>query len=285
MRSKDAETHIIPTDTLYMTIDKEAVKKSGMMMASDTIPDKMVISLKGKRALYKSDLMMLELIAQSNWVRPIYVATTVGAENYMNLGDNFIQEGLANRISPFTTNKSGAKNFDTEKVYNNVMKRFKFGGLSKPGLYLDETVMRMCYTHRKLMATLAMHLVLEGKTAKAKQVLAYADKMIPEYNVPVNFMSGGLDYAEAYALVGNKAKAKYMLNAVTKKAKQYIDWYLKLDTNRFLMSQQEIMLQFYVLNKASESAALFDPGMAKALQRSLSNYMRIYEAKGGQPLQ
>ena len=51
------------------------------------------------------------------------------------------------------------------------------------------------------------------------------------------------------------------------------------------MSQQEIMLQFYVLNKASESAALFDPGMAKALQRSLSNYMRIYEAKGGQPLQ
>ncbi len=285
VRSKDAETHIIPTDTLYMTIDKEAVKKSGMMMASDTIPDKMVISLKGKRALYKSDLMMLELIAQSNWVRPIYVATTVGAENYMNLGDNFIQEGLANRISPFTTNKSGAKNFDTEKVYNNVMKRFKFGGLSKPGLYLDETVMRMCYTHRKLMATLAMHLVLEGKTAKAKQVLAYADKMIPEYNVPVNFMSGGLDYAEAYALVGNKAKAKYMLNAVTKKAKQYIDWYLKLDTNRFLMSQQEIMLQFYVLNKASESAALFDPGMAKALQRSLSNYMRIYEAKGGQPLQ
>ena len=285
VRSKDAETHIIPTDTLYMTIDKEAVKKSGMMMASDTIPDKMVISLKGKRALYKSDLMMLELIAQSNWVRPIYVATTVGAENYMNLGDNFIQEGLANRISPFTTNKSGAKNFDTEKVYNNVMKRFKFGGLSKPGLYLDETVMRMCYTHRKLMATLAMYLVLEGKTAKAKQVLAYADKMIPEYNVPVNFMSGGLDYAEAYALVGNKAKAKYMLNAVTKKAKQYIDWYLKLDTNRFLMSQQEIMLQFYVLNKASESAALFDPGMAKALQRSLSNYMRIYEAKGGQPLQ
>ena len=285
VRSKDAETHIIPTDTLYMTIDKEAVKKSGMMMASDTIPDKMVISLKGKRALYKSDLMMLELIAQSNWVRPIYVATTVGAENYMNLGDNFIQEGLANRISPFTTNKSGAKNFDTEKVYNNVMKRFKFGGLSKPGLYLYETVMRMCYTHRKLMATLAMYLVLEGKTAKAKQVLAYADKMIPEYNVPVNFMSGGLDYAEAYALVGNKAKAKYMLNAVTKKAKQYIDWYLKLDTNRFLMSQQEIMLQFYVLNKASESAALFDPGMAKALQRSLSNYMRIYEATGGQPLQ
>ena len=50
VRTKNKEMHVIPTDTLYLTIDKEAVKKSGMMMASDTIPDRMVISLAGKRA-------------------------------------------------------------------------------------------------------------------------------------------------------------------------------------------------------------------------------------------
>lgn len=285
VRSKDDDSHVIPTDTVYVTIDKNAVKKSGMLMASDTIPDRMVISLKGKNALYKSDLMMLELIAQSNWTRPIYVATTVGQENYMNLGDNFIQEGLANRISPFTTNKPGAKNFDTEKVYNNVMNRFKFGGLDKPGLYLDETVMKMCYTHRKLMATLALHLIVEGKTAKAAKVLAYADKMIPEYNVPVNFMSGGLDYAEAYALVGNKQKALHMLNAVVKNAKQYAEWYLQLNGSNFMMSQQDAMLQFYILNKASESAEVVDKKISGEIQKSLQNYMRIYQAKGGQPMQ
>ena len=64
------------------------------MMASDSIPDKMVISLAGKSALYKNDLMMLEMLAQCNWTRPLYVALTVGEENYMNLGDNFVQEGL-----------------------------------------------------------------------------------------------------------------------------------------------------------------------------------------------
>ena len=90
--AKDENMHVIPTDTVYVTIDKEAVKKSGMMMATDSIPDKMVISLKGKNALYKNDLMMLEIIAQSNWTRPIYVAMTVGSENYMNLGDNFVKE-------------------------------------------------------------------------------------------------------------------------------------------------------------------------------------------------
>ena len=286
VRSKDAETHFIPTDTLYVTIDKNAVCKSGMMMASDTIPDRMVISLKGKNALYKSDLMMLELIAQSNWTRPIYVALTVGQENYMNLGDNFIKEGLANRISPFTTNAPGAKNFDTEKTYNNVMNRFKFGGLDKPGLYIDETVMRMCYTHRKLMSELALHLIMEGKIQKAVKVLAYADKVLPAYNVPVNYMSGGLDYAQAYALVGNKAKAEQMLNAVVKNAKQYAEWYLSLERSRFLMSQQDCMLQLYILNKAYETAEIVDKLTGKKLAASIEKSLRIYSdqyaAKGGQ---
>ncbi|WP_337950513.1 DUF2723 domain-containing protein [Prevotella sp.] len=286
VRSKDAETHFIPTDTLYVTIDKNAVRKSGMMMASDTIPDRMVISLKGKNALYKSDLMMLELIAQSNWTRPIYVALTVGQENYMNLGDNFIKEGLANRISPFTTNAPGAKNFDTEKTYNNVMNRFKFGGLDKLGLYIDETVMRMCYTHRKLMSELALHLIMEGKVQKAVKVLAYADKVLPAYNIPVNYMSGGLDYAQAYALVGNKAKAEQMLNAVVKNAKQYAEWYLSLERSRFLMSQQDCMLQLYVLNKAYETAEIVDKLTGKKLAASIEKSLRIYSnqyaAKGGQ---
>ena len=286
VRSKDAETHFIPTDTLYVTIDKNAVRKSGMMMASDTIPDRMVISLKGKNALYKSDLMMLELIAQSNWTRPIYVALTVGQENYMNLGDNFIKEGLANRISPFTTNAPGAKNFDTEKTYNNVMNRFKFGGLDKPGLYIDETVMRMCYTHRKLMSELALHLIMEGKVQKAVKVLAYADKVLPAYNIPVNYMSGGLDYAQAYALVGNKAKAEQMLNAVVKNAKQYAEWYLSLERSRFLMSQQDCMLQLYILNKAYETAEIVDKLTGKKLAASIEKSLRIYSdqyaAKGGQ---
>ena len=167
IRSKNDDMHVIPTDTLYITVDKEAVKKSGMLMACDSIPDRMVISLAGKKALYKNDMMMLEMIANCNWTRPVYVATTVGQDNYMNLGDNFVQEGLANRITPFTTNVPGAKNFDSEKVYNNMMKRFKYGNVAQKGIYLDETVMRMCYNHKRLFAQLALNLLMENKRDKA----------------------------------------------------------------------------------------------------------------------
>ena len=197
VRSKNPDMHFIPTDTLYVTIDKEAVKKSGMMMASDSIPDKMVISLAGKSALYKGDLMMLEMLAQCNWTRPLYVALTVGEENYMNLGDNFVQEGLVNRITPFTTNKPGAKNFDTEKAYHNIMTRFKFGNLKQKGLYIDETTMRMCYTHRRLLAQTALQLIAEGKKQKAINILKKADTEIPAYNVTLDYMSGGLDMLAA----------------------------------------------------------------------------------------
>ena len=284
VREGKDDMHVIPTDTLYLTIDKEAVRKSGMMMASDSIPDQMVISLKGKNALYKGDLMMLEMISQCNWTRPVYVAITVGNENYMNLGDNFIQEGLANRITPFTTNAPGMKNFDTERVYTNLMTRFKFGGLDKKGIYLDETVMRMCYTHRRLFAQLALNLIQEGKKDKAAKALAYAEKVMPEYNVPMNYLSGGLDIAKAYALLGNKAKAKQAISSVFKNAHQYMVWYNSLSGSRFMQSQQDCMMHLYVMNSCIDIAHMVDNKWAASLMKQFNADAATYQSKGGRLL-
>ncbi len=285
VRTKNSDMHVIPTDTLYLTIDKEAVKKSGMMMACDTIPDRMVISLAGKRALYKNDLMMLEMLAQCNWTRPLYVATTVGGDNYMNLGDNFVQEGLAYRITPFTTNKPGAKNFDTEKTYNNVMNRFKFGGLDKKGLYIDETIMRMCYTHRNLFAQLALALIREGKNDKALKVLRKAEKSIPEYNVPNSFVSGSADLARAYALIGCKADAARILRQVWNNAKQYADYYVSQEGSRFDMCQTDVMRQLYYMQGISDIAQLVDTKMANEWLTAANAIYAVYQAKGGQPFE
>ncbi|WP_295367297.1 DUF2723 domain-containing protein [uncultured Prevotella sp.] len=285
VRTKNSDMHVIPTDTLYLTIDKEAVKKSGMMMACDTIPDRMVISLAGKRALYKNDLMMLEMLAQCNWTRPLYVAATVGSDNYMNLGDNFVQEGLAYRITPFTTNKPGAKNFDTEKTYNNVMNRFKFGGLDKKGLYIDETIMRMCYTHRNLFAQLALALIQEGKNDKALKVLRKAEKSIPEYNVPNTFVSGSADLARAYAIIGCKADAARILRQVWNNAKQYADYYVSQEGSRFDMCQTDVMRQLYYMQGISDIAQLVDTKMANEWLKAANAIYAVYQAKGGQPFE
>ncbi len=282
VRSKDANMHFIPTDTVYVTIDKEAVKKSGMLKASDSIPDRMVISLAGKNALYKGDLMMLEMIAQCNWTRPVYVAITVGENNYMNLGNNFVQEGLANRITPFTTNVEGAKNFDTERTYHNIMKRFKFGNLKQKGLYIDETTMRMCYTHRRLMAQLALQLIAENKNQKALKVLEKASVEIPSYNVPNNYMSGSLDIAKSYAFLGQKAKAKVLVEQVFKNASQYMRWYLSQDNNDFMLSQRECMTQLMIMQQTAEVATMVDKVLGNKLNNQINSFYNQYRSRGGQ---
>ena len=285
VRSKNADMHVIPTDTLYLDIDKEAVKRSGMMMASDTIPDRMVISLKGKSALYKGELMMLEIVSQANWTRPVYVATTVGSDNYLNLGDNFVREGLANRITPFTTNAPGAKNFDTEKTYNNVMNRYKWGGLEQKGLYIDETVMRMCYTHRHLMADLALQLIAEGKTDKALNVLRKSEKVLPSYNVPNTYLSGAADLAKAYALLGKKNDAQRIIDQVWKDSKQYAQWYIGLEGNLFTMSQNDVLKYIYIMQATADVEGLISSTKAEKMLSDINAIYVYYQKKGGQPFE
>jgi hypothetical protein len=145
VRNPKLGQQMIPTDSIVLKLDKEAIRRSGMMIPDSLhgeIPEYMSISLKGKRALYKHELMMLEMLANTNWERPIYMAITVGTENHLNLGDNFMQEGLAYRITPFNTTKLNAR-LDSEKMYDNLMHKFKFGGIDKDDIYLDETIMRM----------------------------------------------------------------------------------------------------------------------------------------------
>ena len=286
IRSKNPDLHLIPTDTLYMTIDKEAVRKSGMMMATDSIPDRMVISLKNKSALYKGDIMILEMLAQCNWTRPIYVAVSVGDDNYINLGNNTVTEGLAYRITPFTTSNGGrpidgAKNFDTRRTYDNVMHRFKFGGLEKQGLYLDETVMRMCYTHRRIMAKLAYELISEGKDKEAREVLEFTAKKLPTYNVPHNYSSGSLDMARAWAALGDKQKAMDIIKPLWTNSTQYMFYYCSLDGTRFKSAENDAVMHFYIIQQLAGLSQTIDKAWTDARMAELGVLVKMFEDKGG----
>ena len=286
VRSKNQDLHMIPTDTLYMTIDKDAVRKSGMMMVADSIPDRMVISLKGKHALYKGDLMILEMLAECNWTRPIYVAVSVGDDNYINLGDNTVTEGLVYRITPFTTSDGGkpidgVRNFDTKRTYDNVMNRFKFGGIDKKGIYLDETVMRMCYTHRRIMAKLAYELIIEGQNEKAEKVLRYTAEQIPSYNVAHNYTSGSMDMARSWASLGNKKEALAIMDDLWKSASQYMRWYCNLDGFRFEAAQNDCAVQLYIMQQLIGLGDTIDKKWTDKRVEELHKLAGFFESKGG----
>ena len=275
------DLQIFPTDSIVVTVDKEAVKRSGMMIAADSIPDVMHISLKGKRAVYKSEMMMLEMISQANWERPLYMSTTVGPDNYGHLGDNFVQEGLACRITPFDTKQSG-RTIDSERMYDNMMNKFKYGGLKEnPDIYLDETVIRMCYTHRRLFNQLAQQLLKEGKKEKALKVLQRAEEEIPGSIVPHEAIYGhSIELGRAWLSLGHKAEGGKLLEAARQNAKEYLEWYLSLSTPRLLQSSRECLTQLYILNSIAKTWEAADKKKAEECIMEVNNYASRCHQRG-----
>lgn len=185
----------IPAKTVLIPIDSDAVKRSGMMIPNeyaDSLPRYMEISLEeiannpSKGGLHRYELIMLDMLANANWERPIYMSMTVGTENYPAvLQDFFVHEGLAYRITPFNWKKLGYCDnnetpVDIEKFYDNIMNRFKWGGVKEnKDYYADETVRRMIYTHRNLLANLAQTMINNG--AEDSKVLDVLEKWYEEF--------------------------------------------------------------------------------------------------------
>ncbi len=276
--NENPDLQIIPTDSIVLDVDKEAVRRSGMLMAADSIPDKMVISLKGRSTVYKSELMMYEMLRQCKWERPVYVAVTVGGDNYGDLGRHFVQEGLAYRITPFDTDESG-KRIDTERMYDNLMRRFRYGGLDNPGIYLDETVMRMCYTHRRMFAQLGMELLREGKREKALRLMQKAEKAVPSATVPHCWQSGSLDIARVWASLHKAGKAEKIALKVADNCCEYLEWYLQLPARYSGGTLHDFSYYLYQLREAVDVLYAASSEKGDEYGMRLLEYQRSAELK------
>ena len=223
-----------PTDSMVVSIDKEAVRRSGMFlpMGPDSIPDKMIISLKRmadkQGGLYRSDVMIYEMLAHANWKRPMYMSVTLGADNYAGLENYLVLEGLAYRITPF--NYGGMGVIDADLMYKNMMNRFAYGKVNQKDIYLDETVVRMCRTHRRMMSMLADNLVRKGDKKRALNILNKAKEMLPESTVP--YTDDDAQLATLWLEAGNKAEAAAVAKKVANYDMQYLNYISSLGPER-----------------------------------------------------
>ena len=217
----------IPTKELYLPIDAQEVVKNGalpMSRAAEIIPQ---IDFTLNRRLTKSELMILEMLKENHWKRPIYFAVTVGDDYYLGLNSHFELTGMAYQVLPIGV-KGGVSGVNVDEMYTNMMTKFKYGGIDNPKIYLDENIMRMCHTHRMMFGQLVSALVAKGDTVRAKKALDYCDKVIPAYTVPHDYTS--VQLAEFYYKLGYSAKGNEIMDAVAKNAVEYLDWYLAMSS-------------------------------------------------------
>ena len=212
---------IFPTDSVVVKVNKQNVINQGITVpAGMEIPDHISLSLKwAGRGMSRKQVMIYEMLARNNWKRPIYMSVTLGAENYAGLQDYFCLEGLAYRLTPF---KLGQGRIDTDKMYTNLMTRFKYGNVAMPTIYLDETNLRMAQTHRRMFSILIERLLNEGKKDKALAALRMCEKVLPQATVPYEYAD--VDLATLWFRAGDKANAAKVAKEVARQNWQYLNW-------------------------------------------------------------
>jgi len=179
--------NFLPTKNLSIPVDTNKVISNKTV--DPKLKNRLVPAINwtlGKNMLMKNDMMVLDLLANNNWDRPIYFAVTTGPDSYMDLQDYFQLEGLAYRLVPVKNTpeeqQAGAR-VSTDIMYDNIMNKFTWGNINAPGIYVDENVLRMAMNLRIQMGALASALVAENKKDSAVKVIDKCIEMLPEENV------------------------------------------------------------------------------------------------------
>lgn len=226
-RTKREGENYIPTDQLYVNA-----------------PDGEHINFKKIRRLTRSEMMIMEMLSTNQWKRPMYFAVTVGNDYYLGLEPYFELVGMAYRITP-TRSKDGQPRVNTEVMYDNMMHKFAYGNMNYPGIYIDENLMRMCRTHRMMFMQLAEALFNEGQRDKAREVLDYAEEVLPGYNLSYDYTSASM--ASIYYALGDTDKANAIMTKVAQNSAEYIQWGASLSKAQRAGAQSTIGHQAAVL--------------------------------------
>ncbi len=221
-RTKRDGDSYIPTNKLYIPVNQADL--TGTAWENAPVAEQLDINV-GRR-LTRSEMMVLEMLSTNHWKRPIYFAVTVGTDYYQGLDKYFELTGLTYQVTPVAS-RDGQPRVNTEKMYDNMMHKFSFGNINRPGIYIDENLMRMCRTHRMMFAQLADALLSEGKKEQAVEVLDYAEQMLPGYNIPYDYTSATM--AMDYYYCGQPEKADSIMDKVAENDMEYLMWGATLD--------------------------------------------------------
>ncbi len=267
---------VIPTDSVVVPVNKQAVIAQGTTLpgGKDSIPD--YITIRFGNSVTKSQMMVYEMVARNDWKRPIYMSVTLGGDltnsNYAGLGDYLVLEGLAYRLTPFcharTADGRPSLVIDSEKMYDNMMNRFKYGNVAAKNIYLDETVMRMCSTHRNMFILLVKQLLNEGKTDKARKALEKCKQVLPPENIPYDDYD--TDVVTAWLSVGNTKEAGRVALAIFKQAYDYLNWGGTLNDDRQSHMMDKFRSKLSVLYRIVEIKGKFDKETQAKIDRLAS---------------
>ncbi|NEU70228.1 DUF2723 domain-containing protein [Spirosoma agri] len=251
-------TNILPASVLFLPIDKKAVDAARFVPASlrPFLSDTLQWTI-GKKDLYKPDLIMLDVIATNNWQRPLYFSSTLASEHYLNLKNYMQLEGYAYRLMPVAVPDATDGYVNSDKMYDTLLHKAQWRELDNPAVYYDET-----YTGPPVISAriaflrLGEHLLREGKPAKARQVLDYSLKVMPDKSIPYDYISS--HYVSLLFSLNEAKKALTIADTMATRADQNLT-YAKSGKGQFGNPSSDLYILQAIVDacrRANQSAAV-----------------------------
>ncbi len=275
------ETHtgesysFIPTRNFRIPVDTTFVIKNGTVKPKDA--SLIVPSIEWRftrNRLLKSDFIVLDILANNNWERPIYYVSeghdgTLGLDNYFQL------EGLAYRLIPIKNQERSQLNagrVDTEILYDKLMNTFRWGRMNEPDVYLDDfhkrtfSIIRM----RNRFVRLADELIKNGENKKALMVLDKCNELAPQHVLPFDYFS--IEMAQTYYRLNAIEKANAILEQYGNICNDYLMYYLDQKSNIIKIIKNDIQYPFTMLNRMAELSRVYNQSELNHKLDSLLNY-------------
>jgi hypothetical protein len=269
--------NISPVRKFSLPVNKQHVLATKAALPGDEIVDELKLDLSAKNYLLRGDLLMLALVATTNWERPVCFtsSSSIGA---LGLDKYVRQEGMVYRLVP-VMNKNETPNVNTEAAYASMMQKFRYGAVNKKGIYYDEENRRRLNYMRLAHAQVGITLANEGQKDKARRLLVHFDKQYNVKDYPYGTASNRgnqhnaitLQYLQACYYAGDKNLAKKVDAAVRKDLRQQLAYYISLGDRK--MSEENIAMNALALLRNQSSD--LDDKQAPFANDILSSYQLL----------
>lgn len=275
------EINTFPSKVIRIPVDKEAVLRNGIVdpKDADLIVPYIDITLKGD-IMYKNRLMMLDIIANNNWKRPIYFSGgSFGDDDYLWMKDYLQLDGVVYKLVPIKTPLNKRNPFDmgrvdTDKMYDIVME-WDWGNSGSPKIYHDTETRRNGITYRSNLARLAEALINEGKDDKAEKILDLAMEKMPVDDY--EYYSLLEPYVLGYYELGKTAKARKVYDDVSRKYQEQLIYYNGLKFNRQRAIADEIISSMERYRGLVQIVVMYDnEDFGRKEAKEFNDYLKLF---------
>ncbi|WP_223551452.1 DUF2723 domain-containing protein [Aestuariivivens sp. NBU2969] len=281
MRSQDLNANYIPTSFLELSVNKANALKSGIVKPKDAdkMVDTMYLKLSGG-ALYKNRLLMLDIVANNDWKRPIYfTGGAFGDDDYIWMKNYLQLDGMCYKLVPIRTPIDKANPFDmgrvdTELMYEKV-RDWDWGNSGSPEIYHDPETRKNSITYRSNLARLMEQLINEEQLDKAEEIADIAMKNMPvEYYGYYTLLE---PYISAYYEVGAQDKARQLFKDVSKKYQENLTYYSSLKVENQERLFEDIYTDIQRYKGLVDVLVKHDPEFAETEGDIFNNHLSLFK--------